>query len=242
MPPEQEGFVDTTLNNDEKEDLQGAQLHLTNLPDNMPGVEDHAFAGRSAAPQAAAVAAKDAWYTGPDTISQNGKTYRRLPSLEYATARGPCKENSEIVRAIHDRSIYAKDMKWILPIDPELVFNATVQTTVNYSPAHPQYGIQCVPHYNGPICNQDGKEVTADVVDKVKATVMPDRVLQNKIHRNMSAVDKKYGGTYGTSYSQEELDVEMSQKFCLGDSSAEQPILFIDKRVYDDVLYGLYSW
>lgn len=153
--------------------------------------------------QQGAATAKDVWYTGPDTITQDGKTYHRLPRREYATARGPCTENSKIIRAIHDRTIYYNDdTKWILPFEPELVVNANAIVTVDYTRAQPHHGIRCQPNYNGSICNLEGKEVTADVVEKVKAAVVRDPSFQT---------------------------------FNLGDSSAEQPILFINEHVYNDL-------
>ena len=178
---------------------------LEHAPD-MSGIKDLGIiVDPSAAPQAAAVAAKDAWYTGPDTITQDGKTYHRLPSEDYATATGPRIENSKIVRAIlkgliAHGPIRRKDMRWIFPFAPELVFYGLIDSYPHVVFGHEQlYGIKCWPSIGKlhAIHSRDGKDVTADVIDEVKAG------------------KRKFG--------------------FLGNSSAEQPILFIEERVYNDL-------
>lgn len=156
-----------------------------------------------------AIVARDAWYQGgPDRIIQGGKTYRRLPKREYANTTGPCAENSTLVGTLYEQWSTGMPCKFT---DDSMRW--------------------IFPYFPRLVFDKCSSQTTKSGALEIHAHFSAQSVFQKgDIYTRTGAgiTDADY-----TEVKAAALQDAIPQYF-LGNSSAEQPIPFIEESVYND--------
>lgn len=160
--------------------------------------------------------ARDAWYHGPVSITHRDATYWRLPHREYLFKTGPSVENSDLLSIIQRNEqggAFAKivtndDLVCVFPCFPDVAFDwCTLNMTRDSG------FVKC---YNPAFC-------------KTGNAPFPKRDFFGDVFTLM-------GGEVPTARYAEikegVLREEVQHTQYLGDSSAEQPIPFIEESVF----------